>query len=503
MNRNHFPAMGAAFRFYWVVAASGGVLMALEMLSSRILSPWFGSSVYVWGSVISVFLAALSLGYVWGGRLADREPTMPALGRLLIGAGAWIGVLLVAATPMVSVIGEATQGSRAGALLAAALLFGPASLLLATASPYAVRLAARDLTHLGDTAGRLYALSTAGSLAGTLSCTFVFIPFLRLPQILGLLVAVTAITGAMALKGKLATELPATGAAIALVLLAVPKVLLPERLATGLLHQQITPYQTLEVREAAGTRYLLSDGVLHGGLELATGEAALRYPRSFAGVLLFKPEIERLLVLGMGTASIGSHLRQQLPGLRVDYAEIDPAVPDIARRFLGFRDHPAVAIHVDDGRRFLARSQGKWDFIVADTYIGLSVPFHLTTREFLQQVRDHLTPGGVFGLNLAASLERPFPRAVLRTVIAEFEGVSAFSVPGSGNIMILATAAGPHPPREVLIQRGHDLDRSFRLEPSLAAIARARLSAALDLPGVPLLTDDFAPVERLVQLDAP
>src|SRR5579863_2828130 len=176
--------MLSRLRFFWVVGACGGVLMALEILSSRILAPYFGNSVYVWGSIISVFLAALSLGYLWGGRLADRQPSLAALARLLALAAACEAALLLAGSRLAGALGDWTGATPGGTLIAAAALFGPASVLLATVSPYAVRLAARDLGRLGDTAGRLYALSTFGSLGGTLIATFLLIPFFELRHVL-------------------------------------------------------------------------------------------------------------------------------------------------------------------------------------------------------------------------------------------------------------------------------------------------------------------------------
>jgi hypothetical protein len=127
--------MSARLRFYWVVAVSGAVLMALEILSSRVLAPHFGNSVYVWGSIISVFLAALSLGYLWGGRLADRDPRMASLGRLVALAGVFEAVLLLFGGRLAALLGAWTGNSPAGTLVAATVLFGPASLLLATVSP--------------------------------------------------------------------------------------------------------------------------------------------------------------------------------------------------------------------------------------------------------------------------------------------------------------------------------------------------------------------------------
>src|SRR4051794_24802510 len=294
------PSMFPRLHFYWVVAACGGVLMALEILSSRVLAPHFGNSVYVWGSIISVFLASLSVGYLWGGRLADRQPRMAALGRLIALAGVFEAVLLLAGGRLAALLGAWTGNSPSGTLLAAAVLFGPASVLLAMVSPYAVRLAARDLGQLGNTAGRLYALSTLGSLAGTLGCTFLLIPFLALRQILALVLAATAATALVALAGSLRREVPAAALGSLLLVLSLGSGWLPERRETGLLYERVSPYQSLEVRQGAGVRTLVSDRVTQAAVRLADGEPAIHYPRYMAAALLVNPGISRFLGLGLG-----------------------------------------------------------------------------------------------------------------------------------------------------------------------------------------------------------
>jgi len=242
--------MSSRLRFYWVVAVCGGVLMALEILSSRVLAPHYGNSVYVWGSIISVFLAALSLGYLWGGRLADREPSMASLGRMVVLAAAFEAVLLLFGARLAGALAELTGGNPAGTLLAAAVLFGPASVMLATVSPWAVRLAVRDLGLVGNTAGRLFALSTLGSLAGTLACTFLLIPFLGLRQILGLLTALTALTACVAFAGAFRSEVPATILAVILLAGSLPAASFAPQGAHDLIYERVTPYQTLQVYES-------------------------------------------------------------------------------------------------------------------------------------------------------------------------------------------------------------------------------------------------------------
>ena len=493
----------ATARFYLIVATSGAVLMAFEILSARLLSPHFGSSVYVWGSVISVFLAAMSLGYWWGGRLADRHPSLVVLGTLLLVAGlcmAWIGFL---GQPLIALVAEKTGSSPWGTLLAAGLLFGPATVLLATVSPFAIKLATRDVAGLGKTAGRLYAISTIGSLAGTLICTFVLIPVMRIELILGLLLAITALTGCAALaerfgqeKLRAALALALFGAALAT---ARPAVLDDD----SLLFKRMTPYQTLIVEEHDGVRYLKSDRVQHSSVRLNDGLPVARaYPRFAAGALLLQPELESLLVVGMGAGNVGTYLRTQLPELAVDYVDIDPAIPEVARRFFLFEDEPGIGVHVDDGRRFLAASPKHWDYVYVDTYIGNSIPFHLCTVEFFREVARHLAPGGVLGINLSSSLDRPFARAMLRSVSEVFPSVYVVSIQASTNQFVMASAGSTRLPLTALETRATELDRRWHFEPSLEEIAGRHVHVDLDLLAVEPLSDQFAPVNYLVRFDA-
>jgi len=486
----------ARFRFYWVVAVCGAVIMALEILASRVLAPAFGNSVYVWGSIISVFLAALAAGYRLGGRLADREPSLPALGRLVLLAALSQALLLFAGGPLVAALGRWTGGSPGGTLVAATLLFGPASLLLATVSPYAIRLAARDLAALGDTAGRLFALSTAGSLVGTLGCTFVLIPLLQLQPLLALLVGITTLTALVALGGNWRRDAWGHALAAALLLATAVKGVRPPPLPPHTLYSGITPYQSLAVGDLDERRFLTSNGALQSAVIRSTGEPGLAYPRAVALTALFAPRMQRALMLGMGSGSVGVYLQRRIEGLSVDYVDVDPEVPRLARRFFDFADGPRVRVHVDDARRFLANSGERWDVICADTYVGLSVPFHLTTVEFMGEVARHLSDDGVFALNLAAGLDDEFSRAIFSTVRRTLPAARAFTMRGGDNVLIVAGpgAVGYLPDLQA---RAKELDRRWSFEPTLSALLARELPVA-DLPLGEPLRDAFAPVEHLI-----
>jgi spermidine synthase len=487
---------GAVYRlrFLFVVVVPAAVLMALEIVSSRLLAPQFGNSVYVWGSIIGIFLAAMSTGYVAGGRLADRRPKLPALGHLLL-----LSALLQWATALggrygVAIVGEATQGRPAGTLLAATLLFGPATLLLATVSPFAVRLAVRAPSGLGGVAGNLFALSTAGSLAGTLAATFVLIPALSLDTILALLVAATGLAAA-ASYGR--SRFAAVALAVAIGTWWTPSL---RPAGDGIVVERATPYQTLVVRESEGVRYLYSDGTLHGATDLASGETRLEYARSSPTLTLYSPHPKRVLLLGVGTGGVGRYLLARLPSIEeAVYVDIDPAVVEIARRQFGFEPGPRERIVVEDGRRFLAADPGGWDWIYVDTYVGLSVPFHLATREFFELARSKLAPGGVVGINVAGSVRNAFPRAILRTMGQVFGRIDAFGVPASGNHLLIGQG-GPARPLSQLLERAGELEPRLSAPAGLRRLAGARLSYDLDLTRVPILTDQYAPVDALLDL---
>ncbi|MDH3745356.1 MAG: fused MFS/spermidine synthase [Acidobacteriota bacterium] len=492
----------ALLRLTGVVTLSGAIFMAFEILSSRILSPHFGNSVYVWGSIISIFLAALSIGYAWGGHLADRQPRIEVLGRLLTFAGVFQVLLLLWGVRLAGVFADWTGGHPAGTLLAATVLFGPVSVLFGTVSPYAVRLASRELHRVGNTAGRLYALSTVGSLAGTLVCTFVFIPWLDLHRILALLLALTATTAILALAARYRTEPLALTLAVVLGVLAVVEGAIPKATVQGGLYKRITPYQSLLVTEVEGIRRLKSDRWTQGAIRVENGEPAIQYPRYASAALLLNPEIENVLIMGLGTGGVGTHLSNQLPDLEVHYVEIDPAVLGVAKRFFFFEESPKTRVHLVDARRFLARSERTWDFIYCDVYVGNAVPFHLTTVEFIREVKTKLSSRGVFGFNVASGVESPFTRALYRTIAEEFTLVMPFEVKGAGNELILATSQESWIPAEKLIEIGRSLDERWSFDPTIEQVARQWRPLDLDLLEIPILTDEHAPVEHLVLLSS-
>ena len=478
-----------------VAGLCGALLMALEILASRVLAPHFGNSVYVWGSIISVFLAAMSVGYAWGGRLADRRPEPLILGRIVLTAAVWILALRLGGAEVTRSVADLTGASPGGTLVACLLLFGVPGVLFGMVSPFVIRLAADSLLRLGKTSGRIYALSTVGSLAGTLLCTFYAIPRFTVGAILSALAIGTALTAALALAPRSRRE------GLLAVLVAVGIVALgsgAERSRAGVLAVRGTAYQTLEVIDRAGVRYLRSDDVTQGAFWIDSGDIYTRYIDYAAGVFLTTPDARSALAIGMGGGLLSKVWRRVEPEITIDYVEIDPVIPRVAERYGFWRPHPGDRVHIADGRRFLAQSDARWDVIYVDAYIGRSVPFHLTTREFFALARRHLAPGGTLALNLAAGIGDPFSRSLLHTLRRSFRTTLVFGVRGTGNVLVLGT-------RESSLDRGELAARAQAIaEPEIAAdlaeIARRLVYWEYEARDVIELRDDFAPAEHLVTL---
>lgn len=178
---------------------SGAALMALEIVGSRVLAPYFGSSVFVWGSLIAVVLAALCLGAYTGGRLADRMPTGQPLAALMGMAGLMAIVMPWVAAAVNRAVFMMNLGPRGGPLLASIVLFTIPGVALGAVTPFVVRLLADRVDRIGGVAGTVSALSAAGSIAGTLGTAFYLIPAMGVRQILHLIGAVLLVLSAMAL----------------------------------------------------------------------------------------------------------------------------------------------------------------------------------------------------------------------------------------------------------------------------------------------------------------
>jgi spermidine synthase len=473
-----------------VVFVAGGGTLATEICASRLLAPYFGSSTVVWANVIGLILLYLSVGYWLGGRVADRHPTPELLGRIILVAAVAIAAIPFAARPALDLalhgFAAVSVGVVAGSFLAALAMFAVPVTLLGAVSPFAIRLALRDVSEAGSVAGRLYALSTVGSILGTFLSALVFVPLVGTRRTLVGTAALLALAAVLLLGRRCLS----VAVAVAALLLVPPGAV---KGAGGLIYETESPYQYVSVlREDDGSRILqLNEGVaVHSVWRRDTV-----LTRGYWDLFLLLPPLlgrpaERMLVIGNAGGTVARAYGRFYPGTSIDGVEIDPAVTEAGRRYLGLGDNPRLHLITADGRPFLALTKRRYDLIVVDAYHQPYVPFYLATQEFFRLVRDHLRPGGVVALNVAAVPgDRRLTRAIGSTLRSVFPSVWAWPAL-EFNDLLLATRAPVT--RAVLLRRARSTPPRLRsllplLDRELARVRRTE----------PALTDDRAPVEWL------
>lgn len=484
---------------------SGGVLLALEIVASRVVAPYFGNSVYVWGSLIGVFLAALSLGYYLGGRAATRWPAWGPFLALIFIAGACIFPIPHVAGDILGWIAVRDYGPRGDPLIGSMLLFFLPSVLLGTVSPYAVRLRVRSVEGVGNVAGMLYALSTLGSIAGTLLAAFVLISAVGVSKIIQILGATEM---ALAILGLLWCRRAAAGAgaaaAMAAVLMltgAVP----PD--GPSVVYARDTIYHRITVSDEGTIRYLKLDRYWQSARDL---EVPLRTVFSYTDYLhlplVFHPELRRVLFVGMGGGTAPSRFYHDYPGIQIRIVEIDPGVVETARRLFALPEGSGLRVSVQDGRLWLRRTPERYDVITLDAYLIDTIPFHLATREFYKEAAARLTPGGIVSSNVIGAIRGPQSRlfrAIYKTYRSVFPEVYVFPVGGGPseflqNIILVGTQ-GPHLSREEILARAGRLvdQRRVQLE-AYVKEAGDLYDGPIETSDVPLLTDDYAPTDALI-----
>jgi len=480
-----------------IVFLCGAAVMVLEMVGARIVAPYFGSSIVVWTALIGTVLASLSLGYWWGGRIADRNPSLTTLGRIILFSGLCTGLVAVAKSMILDIWGLDSTPIYVAATVINLVLFAPASVLLGMISPYAVRLKMVAVDQAGSTAGSLYALSTLGSIAGTFFAGFFLIAVMGSTAIL-ILVAVVLILL------SLCTSMADRNTKIAALLL-VAILGLGLHFYAGYLesegffdidthYSRVFVYRSEEPETGRATQAMATTPrYTQSAMYLDEPSAlALKYTRFYRTAWSFKPSARRFLVLGGGGYSFPKYALAEYPDMQIVVVELDPGVTGLARRFFALEDHPRMKIFHEDARTYVNRCRDTHDVILGDVFNSqYSVPFHLTTVETVRKLHAMLADDGVVIMNTIAAIEGPkgrFLRAEYLTYAAVFPHVHLYPLqhPRDGqavqNVMIVAS------------KTALSLD-----SPSSAPDVQRYLSQRWPHPipaDVPVLTDDFAPVEN-------
>lgn len=483
------------------VFVSGAAVMALEILGSRFLAPYFGSTLFVWGSLIGVVLSALSLGYYYGGKAADTNPNFHTFSLIIFSAGAYILSLALTSPALFDLVLALRLGERYGPLAAALLLLAVPSFLLGIVSPYSVRLGAETHRTIGSVAGSLYSVSTAGSIIGTFVTVFILIPQFGVMKIL---FGVSIVLMSVSLLG-LTNRMRAV--VIVVISLAIALAVSEPVQAGGVIYEKDTPYHHLVVKDNSltGIRTLILDNNFHSAMDLRNPyRIVYTYTGYFHLGFLFNHEIRNVLFIGGGGFSGPKRFLKDYDWITVDVVEIDPEVIRVAKEYFGVMDEERLNIYNEDGRMYLVNSNKKYDLIVLDAYARTYIPFHLLTLEFFSEVEKDLTPNGVVVSNVISSLTgrtADIFKAEYKTLSQVFPNAHVFPVSdiGSGfaqNIIIVATKTSMLYSKATLMETAENV--SYLKIPQISDYIEHYWETKIETSEVRILTDDYAPVENLI-----
>jgi spermidine synthase len=498
----------------------GFALMVLEVVGARFLARDFGNNFYVWVNQIGVILTALSLGYFAGGALADRFPRARVLAWMLVPAGLFIWFIPELSRPLLDWIvnrhpaGEPlpTLWQKLDPVLGSAIVFLLPGFVLATLSPFMIRLISESITQVGRVSGMVYAAGTVGSIAGVFVSGYVLIEHMRISSIF-------RGTGALTVGLGILSALMDTGRRARLVSPMETRLLIlavawgwgwgsPSTVRSEVVAELTSPYHHIEVVDEGGFRLLSFDGSMESRFLLQDPwRGHFEYTDYFHMAWLWNSNISQVLMIGLGGATTQRVFERNYPDVTVETVEIDPMVVALAKQYFYFRESGRQRVHAADGRVFLRRARSRWDLIIMDAYsrnrYGSYLPQHLATKEFFQLAQSRLSTNGILCYNVMGTLQgwsSDLVGALYKTMKAVFPNVYLFPAGESHNVVLLATQSPAKGSFSELNQRATFLIRRKRIQwPAFRdRLYRVNTQAPYSVNRVPVLTDDFAPIEGLM-----
>lgn len=467
--------------------------MVLELCASRIVAPYLGSTIIVWTSIIGVILGSLSIGYWAGGRLSDKNSNQILLSYILLFASISILLISLSHNKILTYMNLLTD-IRIKSFIASCILFSIPSILLGMISPYAIKLRLKNIERTGQIAGNLYAIATFGSIVGTFLGGFVLIPTLGSNKILfflSLSLFILALINHPLFWRNIFFKL---GLLSIVVLLLFPAQHTLFVLDTDTMYNRVLIHDKISQFDGKPIRVLNLNGWSNTSFSSAiyldgSKKLIAPYLNYFDLFSHFNPEASSILMIGGGAFAYAQHFIEKYPAKSISVVEIDPELQNIAKKYFGLRESKKLKIYSEDGRVFLNNSKDKYDVVMLDVTYHSSIPFQLATKEALQKIFEKLNDKGVLIVNIIDSLggKNKFFRAEYWTYKSVFDGIYLFPVSSLANkqvrqnLILIATKKG--------FQKNNK-DSSIQVNSMLF-----RLSHQAVKNDMPILTDDYAPVE--------
>jgi predicted membrane-bound spermidine synthase len=489
------------FMLPFTVFVTGACVLVIEILATRMLAPYFGNTIFSFSSVISVVLAALSVGYWIGGRMADRYPSKKLFFGIIAASGVSVLCMQFMQEYLLPEVGYKLSLDTGPLIMSFVLFFLPA-FILGTLSPFAIALQQRDAKHqgVGTTAGEMFFFSTLGSIAGSLLAGFVLIPLFGVKSIV---IGVGVLLFLLGLIPMVYYGMERRLLAV-ISLFAGSMLILASVQATGgkVVYAHDGVYEKITVYDSTyngrPTRFLMQDTSYSAAMYLDSDELVFDYSKYYILYEMFKSDVDRVLVMGGGAWSLPKAYLQTLPNAQVDSSEIEPSLIELSEKYFRLKDDPRMHNYIEDGRRMLHDSDKRYDVIFSDVYHSMySVPAHFTTVEFMELVRDRLNPDGVFIANLIGSSEhkdKSFIWSEIRTMQKVFPQVYLFAsrdpfAVGAQNLIAVGSMSKER--LDMNDPRWRQSEHQVIREIAGHTIPIERMN----LEKYPVLTDDYAPVD--------
>ncbi|MFA5051547.1 MAG: fused MFS/spermidine synthase [Patescibacteria group bacterium] len=479
-----------------IVFLCGAAVMIYELVGSRVLAPYVGTSIFVWSSLIGVIMGSLALGYWLGGKVADKEPAAFKLAIIILGSAIAIGVTTAIKDVFLTWLTGASYNIQTNSLIASVVLFSVPSVLLGAVSPYAVKLRMTSLGTSGQTVGNLYAISTLGSIVGTFLAGFVLIPAFGNTRLMyGLASFLVATSSILYLGKRWVIQASTLVLCIGLTIFA-PAYTSSDRIVDlDTQYNRVWIYDTIDRENTQlPIQVMQTNNESSSAMFLDSDELVFEYTKYYRLADHFVPNLTSALMLGGAAYSYPKDFLAKHPDAAIDVVEIDPKLTELAREYFNLPDNPRLTTYGEDGRTFLNRTDKKYDVFFGDAFRSLySIPFELTTIESVQKTYDILNDNGVAIINVASAItgtRGEFLRAEYRTFSEVFPQVYVFAVRDPQrpdvpqNLILVAIKSDTQPAWS---------DSNQELNDYLA-----HRYTGLIPTDIPVLTDDHAPVEYLI-----
>lgn len=390
---------------------AGATGMIIELVASRILSPYLGNSNLIWTCIIGMMLAFMSLGYFIGGKISDKHPKRNLLSLFLLNSATFISLIPMIEIYAIEPISKTNLNLPLLAIICSTITFGIPSMFLATASPFAVKLKDKDWEEIGGVSGRMSALSTIGSIVGTFLAGFVLIPKLGVKNIILLVVIILSILSYLIYEDK---DIKYTIKVIATFVILVSIVLIGKNMFLQK-HEDMILDTDSEYSRIWIKKFTNNSGKEYNTLEVDTGYESIAsdeknltadYLKYYDLFNYYQENTENVLMIGGAAYTYPSYFLEQYKDKKIDVVEIDSKMTELAEKYFDLNTkNENLNIYHEDGRRYINTTQNKYDCILIDAFKGLNVPFQLTTEEALIQAKRNLNENGIVITNIISALD--------------------------------------------------------------------------------------------------